>query len=278
MTAILEAQTRVWLTKPYATLSDFDIRDGSVDILTFPVTNKGFDIGFALSPRAIRAAQRLRYEVFSLEMGHHVKEEDDARGLDIDEFDEQMMHIVAVCQTSQRIIATYRIQTDEQARKHGRFYSATEFDLEPLIAQKEADGILELGRACVAKAYRNTGAIFYLWKTIRLYMELYDKRWIMGCCSISTQDPVLAWRTFYALKHGGHVNPDLCVDAIGDYHLPAPDINFEEADDIKIPKLFKIYLKLGTQVISYPAIDKAFGTIDFLALNDEQAVRLANLG
>ena len=39
-------------------------------------------------------------------------------------------------------------------------------------------------------------------------------------------------------------------------------------DPIKLPKLFRTYLRYGSKVCSPPAIDREFGTIDFLVLLD----------
>jgi putative hemolysin len=46
---------------------------------------------------------------------------------------------------------------------------------------------------------------------------------------------------------------------------------------LRIPKLFRIYLRLGAWVVSEPALDAEFGTIDFLILLDGESVTFSKL-
>jgi putative hemolysin len=45
----------------------------------------------------------------------------------------------------------------------------------------------------------------------------------------------------------------------------------------RIPKLLSAYLRLGAAVCGPPAIDREFGTIDFLTLLDIESPRVAAL-
>ena len=45
----------------------------------------------------------------------------------------------------------------------------------------------------------------------------------------------------------------------------------------KLPKLFRTYIRLGTKVISEPAIDLEFGTVDFLVLQDGKKFTFSQL-
>jgi putative hemolysin len=47
--------------------------------------------------------------------------------------------------------------------------------------------------------------------------------------------------------------------------VPASDTAVPET---KVPKLLKTYLAVGARICSEPAWDRAFGTIDFLTLQD----------
>ena len=49
------------------------------------------------------------------------------------------------------------------------------------------------------------------------------------------------------------------------------------SEDYPLPKLFRIYLRLGAQVLSEPAVDRDFGTIDFLVMLDALGVGLSSL-
>ncbi|HBF35140.1 TPA: hypothetical protein DDW35_11325, partial [Candidatus Sumerlaeota bacterium] len=48
-------------------------------------------------------------------------------------------------------------------------------------------------------------------------------------------------------------------------------------DGYKLPKLFSAYMRLGAQVISEPAIDREFKTIDFLIMLDAYHVNYSGL-
>jgi putative hemolysin len=43
-------------------------------------------------------------------------------------------------------------------------------------------------------------------------------------------------------------------------------------DEVKVPKLLRAYLTIGAKICGEPAIDREFGTIDFLTLLDLQTL------
>ena len=47
---------------------------------------------------------------------------------------------------------------------------------------------------------------------------------------------------------------------------------------IPLPKLFRAYMQLGARVISLPALDRDFGTIDFLVIADNRCVNMSSMG
>jgi putative hemolysin len=56
------------------------------------------------------------------------------------------------------------------------------------------------------------------------------------------------------------------------HHLTATELR-----SFRLPKLFSAYVRLGAKVISEPAIDREFGTVDFLILQDALALSLSSL-
>jgi len=57
------------------------------------------------------------------------------------------------------------------------------------------------------------------------------------------------------------------------------DLTLADTEIVKIPQLFRIYLRYGAKVCSPPAIDRQFKTIDFLVLfdiskMDERTIRM----
>jgi putative hemolysin len=256
-----------------------DIRSewGKLDLLALPDVRKSkYIAGFACSDRAIRAAQALRFEVFNLELDEGFAESY-ASGLDEDIYDEQMSHLLLIEADSHKVIGTYRMQTIAQARAAKGIYSDQEYDvaaLEPYFAKS-----VELGRACLAEGHRSFATLLMLWFGIGAFMNFHESRWAFGCCSITTRDPDDGWRTLKTLRRENYMHPTICVPA----RAHASCGSAERIDDpalgeaIPLPKLFHTYMKLGTQVVSEPAIDRAFGTVDFLVMIDSQAVTLSSL-
>jgi len=226
---------------------------------------------FARSPQDLEAVERLRFEVFNLELREGL---DSAfqTGRDHDDLDPWFHHLMILSRDTGRAVGTYRLQTAEMAAAGRGFYSAGEYDLSGLPAAF-LGGAIEVGRACVAKEHRNGRVLNLLWRGLAQYMTHNAKRYLFGCCSLTSQEPALGVATLQYLKqrnllHNGFSAP------------PLPDLNCEflaEPDDITnqpvhIPALFQSYLNLGAKVCGGPALDRLFKTIDFLVVLDIEAL------
>lgn len=228
-----------------------------------------YALRFARSRDELEQAQRLRFEVFNLEMGEGL-EESFATGRDEDRFDPVCHHLL-VLEPAGRVIGTYRMQTAEMAAQNLGFYSAGEFRLDGLPAEIVGRAI-EVGRACVAQEYRNRHVLFLLWQGLAAYMLHNRKRYLFGCCSLTSQDPVLGRRVMDHLVERGLVHPTVDVQPQPDWRcydegLPAPPPH-AAAEEVKLPKLFSLYLRYGAKVCGPPALDRYFKTIDYLVLLD----------
>ena len=106
----------------------------------------------------VRAAQRLRYQVFAEEMGARLSTT--VPGHDVDLFDNYCEHLLVRDEFTQQVIGTYRVLTPVQAQRVGSTYSDTEFDLTRLRGLR--DRMVELGRSCVHKDYRQGAVIMLL--------------------------------------------------------------------------------------------------------------------
>lgn len=223
-------------------------------------------IRFAQNENDLDAILRLRYEIFNLELGEGL-DESAATQRDTDEFDAQCHHLMIVEQQSNRIIGTYRMQTSEMARAGRGFYSHTEFDLSQLPPPVLEDAC-EIGRACIAREHRNGRVLFLLWKGLALYIKHNAKRYLFGCCSLTTQDPEVGLETLKYLDDQGHMHPDICIPAQPGYECLLPDMQVKTFPKVEIPRLMRIYLNYQARICSAPAIDRLFKTIDFLGLID----------
>jgi putative hemolysin len=224
----------------------------------------GHRIHFAASPAELEKVLRLRYEVFNLELDEGLEDSRDS-GLDRDPFDAYCHHLMVSDLRGDEVIGTYRMQTYEMARENCGFYTAQEFELGTLPASL-VERSVELGRACIAREHRNGSVLFALWRGLAAFLERSRKRHLFGCCSLSSQDLAEGRRMQRFLERHDHMHPDLRV-------APLDGLGCGEAgprDDraVRVPQLFRTYLRFGAKACGPPAIDRAFKTIDFLVILD----------
>jgi putative hemolysin len=105
-----------------------------------------------------------------------------------------------------------------------------------------------------------------MWKALAAYLAHNRKRYLFGCCSLSSQDAREGARASKMLAQGGHLHPTLFAPAQPGFECAADDRDEEGA--VSIPRLFRTYLRFGARVCSPPAIDRVFKTIDFLVILD----------
>jgi putative hemolysin len=207
------------------------------------------------------AAFRLRFLVFNLELNEGL-EEAYATGYDVDRFDPICDHLIVEDLSSASVVGTYRLQTGAMAAANAGFYSAQEFDFTPYRGL--GDEVIELGRACVHRDHRSTDVLYLLWRGIAQYAARHSGRYLIGCSSLTSQDPAHG-AAAYAALHEYLVEPQLRT-------MPHPDFALLTVApgnaSNRIPKLLRTYLSIGAKICGPPAIDREFKTIDFLTLMD----------
>ncbi|HXV76406.1 MAG TPA: GNAT family N-acyltransferase [Candidatus Polarisedimenticolaceae bacterium] len=249
-----------------ASVADYPVEPQSIPELK--LAKAGYSVRFATSPAELKSVQQLRFEVFNLELGEGL-EESYKTGRDQDRFDAYCHHLM-VLDANDEVIGTYRMQTDEMAANHIGYYSADEFDLSRM-PRNLLDNSVEVGRACVAKPFRNRYVLFLLWCGLAAYMTHNRKRYLFGCCSLTSQDPDEGRRVMDYLRAAGHVRSDFRIEPRPDwrcYDAGEPPASTLPEGKIELPKLFSLYLRYGAQVCGPPAIDRCFKTIDYLVVLD----------
>ncbi len=166
-----------------------------------------------------------------------------------------------------RVVGCYRMQTSEMASRNLGFYSHTEFDLDAFPAEV-IDHSMEIGRACVARDHRSTHVLFLLWKGLALYVAANRCRFLFGCSSLTSQDPVDGKAFMDYLTQQGHLHPEFRIEPQPGYRCYPSNFVGVVHRRVNVPPLFRIYLRHGAQVCGPPAIDREFKTIDFLVLFD----------
>ncbi len=226
-----------------------------------------YTVRLARTLQEVDAALKLRYEVFNLELGESM-ESSHIVGRDEDRFDSVCHHLIVLDNASGRTVGTYRLQTLEMAKIASEFYCAGEFMIEDLSHSVLAES-LEIGRACIASDHRNTRVLFLLWKGSAAYAGAHRKRFLFGCCSITSQNPSEGWKAARRIKQDGFVNNELFVKPRKAFTCAKETRGESGADSVwQLPKLLLTYLRFGAKVCSDPAIDREFKTIDFFVIFD----------
>lgn len=220
----------------------------------------------ARSIEEVRAAQALRFEVFNLELNEGLQASY-ITGLDEDPFDPFCDHLIVEHLPSHTIVGTYRMQTGLKAVNHLGYYSAQEFEFEAF--ERARSEIVELGRACVHKLHRNLVVLGLLWKGVADYARQQNARYLLGCSSITSQDPAVGASAYAELCRHHLVASDYRTRPRPEYECSLEAL---AADPPKIPKLLRAYLTIGAKICGPPALDHEFKTIDFLTLLDLSAL------
>jgi putative hemolysin len=236
-----------------------------VSFLMLPslLTNHRYEVRFALSGSDICSAQRLRYAVFNLEMGIGL-EASAATGLDADVFDETCEHLMVIERESGDVVGTYRMRTGLRALECHGYYSEKQFDFAPYEERRAS--ILELGRACVRKDHRSFAVIGLLWRGIVDYATAHNCRYLVGCSSVSSQDPALGWAMYRRFERENQVASSEWLTA------PRPAYAMPPAEPLahcpSAPRLLAAYLGVGARICAPPALDREFRTLVFLTMLD----------
>lgn len=216
----------------------------------------------------VRAAQRLRYQVFRAEAEDRAAKGD---GLDSDRFDAFCDHLLVYDappsgQGDRRIVGTYRLLRQDVADANGGFYSADEFDTATLASRHPGLKFLELGRSCVLPDYRSKRTVELLWQGIWAYARRYGVDVMMGCASFPGVTPAAHAEALSFLAHHAAAKPEWSVAAVRGRGAPM-DLMPSEAVNGKralaaIPPLIKGYLRLGASFGQECVVDREFGTTD----------------
>lgn len=225
-------------------------------------------VRIALNGAEIDAVQALRYRVFFEERGVSGDKAAAASRRDRDEFDAVADHLLVIDHElgpgPEGVVGTYRLIQREGARRAGRFYSAAEYDIEPVLAFPGR--ILELGRSCVDAGYRNRAAMQLLWRGIAAYVFRYQIDLMFGCASLPGTEPdALAIELSYLYYNHlapPAVRPRALAHRYVDMRRLDPSLIDQRRALAALPPLIKGYLRLGGFVGDGAVIDPEFSTTD----------------
>lgn len=243
-----------------------------------PIVMGDLAVKIAETPEEILEAQRLRYRVFCGEMGATPTPEQATEQRDFDEYDPACDHLLVLHDAGgggdPEIVGTYRLLRAERMKALGRFYSEGEFDISRL---KSYPGkVMELGRSCVAAAFRNKAAMQLLWRGIGEYVTFYGIDLMFGCASFHGR-PEEHKEALSYLYHFHLAPEEIRPVSLPDQYvemnrMPREGMN-QKRVFVGLPVLIKGYLRLGGVVGGGAVYDAAFDTTDVSVV-----VRTAGVG
>ena len=240
------------------------------------------EVRLAHSPREVKRAQKLRFKVFYEEMSAIADVQTQMTRRDRDAFDAICDHLLVIDHDTRTksgdpaIVGTYRLLRQDVAARHSGFYTASEFDVGPLIGRHSGLKFLELGRSCVLPPYRTKRTVELLWHGIWSYVRSHGLDVMVGCASLEGTDPDRLALPLSFLHHNCRAPEEWQVTA-----LPGRSVAMDrlppEAIDTKaalhaLPPLIKGYLRLGAYIGEGAVIDRQFGTTDVMIVLPVSAI------
>ena len=218
----------------------------------------------------LKKAQALRYSVFYEEKKAKPTFTKKMMKLDYDKIDKFADHLIVIDKKRKsiknKIVGTYRLIRGDVALSFGGFYTSSEFDLTNILNSYKHKQILELGRSCVHKDYRNGTTMNLLWKAIAEYIKLYDIKVLLGCASFPGKDVKVFSKELSYLKSNFSLPEEVSVKSLVNNNYPIYNKNNINESDLrtfaKLPPLIKGYLRAGGKVSDGFFIDHDFNTID----------------
>ena len=240
------------------------------------------DVRLATSAEEIAAAQALRYQIFYDEMGASPTPRMITARRDIDDYDAVCDHLLVIDHGDDgrpHVVGTYRLLRQVVAELNRGFYSAGEYDLSPLVATSATSGqLLELGRSCVAPAYRNNTTITLLWRGIASYLQTHSIGYMFGCASLHGADADAHAAELSYLYHHHLAPPELRARALPEHYVPMDVLDPTRFDtraaSKALPPLVKGYLRVGAMIGDGAFVDRQFNTTDiFVVMPVERITR-----
>lgn len=231
------------------------------------------EVRLATKKKHIKKAQRLRYEVFFEEGGAIPDLALKLQRRDTDGFDAVCDHLLVIDterRFGRKIVGTYRLLRREVADQHFGFYSESEFDIDPILHRHPTARLLELGRSCVLKPYRDKRTVELLWHGIWTYVRQHKIEAMFGCASFDGTDPDRLALPLSFIHHHAIARDEWRMRARDDLYVSMDRLQNRDIDIRRaiaaMPPLIKGYLRLGARFGDGAVIDRQFNTTDVLVI------------
>lgn len=228
------------------------------------IETKKFLIKIAHGKKERQQSHDLRLKVFASEyIGN-------STGLlsDWDWYDKKADFLVIIDKEINEVVGSYRLIRSRQAKK---FYTSSEFFINSFISSPGVK--VELSRACVAPEYRKGSVVLLLWKGIQNYLAQVNADTLFGCSSLSNISPEAVLEVIRYLDIKGYtcdntwgIRPKNQFDCNQLLLSQVSKLEPTIPSALKLPPLFKSYLKIGAKMISVPAYDAHYKCYDFFTI------------
>ena len=211
-----------------------------------------FEVRLSKSADDLRAVQRLRYDVFVRELGASGPRLDHDLEIEADAFDAYSEHLMVLdrrrgADLASQLVGVYRMMSQAGAEDAGGFYTASEFDLAPLV--QTGRQMMELGRSCLRKPYRGGPAMFYLWQALAQHVTHRGVEILFGTASFAGTDVGALTAPLSLLRREHLAQAQLRPKAIGAGAVPLGAAGEFEIDRLAalraMPALIKAYCGWG---------------------------------
>ena len=220
-------------------------------------------VRLAQNQAEVDIALRLRFAIFNVELGEGLAKSF-ASGKDEEPFDLRCEHLLLIDQQANQIIGTCRLRVHDKHKTVADCFSSTRFNLTTLPANVFHHSV-EFGRVCISKSHRNKDSFGLLWNFLSHYAQQKQMRYLLGCCAMSSQDPLAGGQVFEWLLQSGYVHTEYKV-------VPKPGSKCIFYKPLlgksarALPSTLHSYLRFGARVCGLPALDRDFRTINFFTL------------
>lgn len=243
---------------------------------TLEKTRGDYRIRVAQTNAEVKAAFSLRYKVYYEEKGANCDEQTARLQQDKDQYDDYATQIIVEDlrrDPSDRVIATHRLIFDENIPQGKTFYTAQEFDCQPLFSDHKK--LMEIGRVAIHPEYRSGTVLSMIWKYTMALIKDHGVERMFGCGSFTGDDPDKHAHVLSYLYYN-HLAPKL-LDPVA--KAPSTKMNLLKRSDVddkkaqeSIPPLMRGYLRLGGVVSSTAFIDKDFHMVDTCIFVDTSTI------
>lgn len=191
---------------------------------------------------------------------------------DIDIHDFICDHLIVKDKSTNKIVACYRVLSNNTGKKFKRFYSESEFVLDEFLSK--AENKLEIGRACVHKDFRKGTVLALLWKGLLDYAKKSSARYMFGCSSINRKEFHNIPRIMNWLSQNNGFIDNFMIDVKNKYKVDnrlkinTVDTNTDLSGTKVLGSLMHSYIMAGAKMSRSMAYDAEMDCVDLFTLID----------